>query len=119
MYRAFSIQNFNADTVGWPIWLSRITNVSHFLLTVASSTNFIIYFAKHGRLQSKWFDSYCCCCNKEIQKETVGDHVSFPENSCEVKLFKREIIELIRNITLLSITDINLSYLFILCSEWK
>lgn len=42
----------------WPTWLERVMCISHFLLTVASSTNFIIYFAKHGRLSQGFL--YCC-----------------------------------------------------------
>ena len=54
-------QEYSPDTVPWPMWVSRITNISHFLLTFACSANFYIYFAKHSqRVQRlfkfrKWF----------------------------------------------------------------
>ncbi len=34
----------------WPAWISRLTNVSHFLLTLSCSTNFFIYYAMHGQV---------------------------------------------------------------------
>ena len=47
---AFFFQDYQTKSVDWPIWISRVTNVSHFLLCFACSTNFFIYYAKHGQV---------------------------------------------------------------------
>ena len=36
----------------WPVWISGVTNVSHLLLALACSTNFFVYYAKHGQKRS-------------------------------------------------------------------
>ena len=73
-------QNYDADTHEWPQWLLRLTNVSHLLLTVASSTNFIIYFAKHGRLQL----SCRQCCQ---ENDNYGQYSAYEMYSFKVKYF--------------------------------
>ena len=57
----FCFQDYHPDIVPWPSWVSRTTNISHFLLTFACSANFYIYFAKHSQKMQrlvnfrKWF----------------------------------------------------------------
>ncbi len=36
------------ESPGLPMWVRCITNLSHLLITFASSINFFIYYAKHG-----------------------------------------------------------------------
>ena len=54
-----SLQDYDSvsssEVPPWPSWISRVTNLSHFLLTLACSSNFYIYFAKHGKTVLKRF----------------------------------------------------------------
>ena len=49
------LQDYHPNNVPWPAWLSRLTNISHFLLTFACSANFYIYFAKHSQRVQRLF----------------------------------------------------------------
>ena len=73
------LQNYDSDA-DWPTWIHRTINISHFLLTVASSTNFFIYFAKHGRL-CDWLDCCCCSTNRHQYEQTCKScwHVCWNE----------------------------------------
>ena len=42
----------SAPSSPWPVWISRVTSVSHLLLALACSTNFFVYYAKHGQKRS-------------------------------------------------------------------
>jgi hypothetical protein len=43
------LQSSKQRHLSFPDWVHRFTNVSHLLITFASSANFYIYFAKYGR----------------------------------------------------------------------
>lgn len=49
----FTFQDYHPTTIPWPDWVSKLANVSHFLLTFACSANFYIYFAKHSQKMQK------------------------------------------------------------------
>jgi len=40
----------DTDVMPWPTWVACVTNVSHFLLTLVCSSNFFIYYFKHGAI---------------------------------------------------------------------
>ncbi len=43
----------NEDKRAWPPWVESVTHISHFLMTLNSSTNFYIYCAKHYNVMPK------------------------------------------------------------------
>ncbi|TRY71961.1 hypothetical protein TCAL_14087 [Tigriopus californicus] len=51
------MEDYHPDTLAWPSWISRVTNISHFLLAFACSANFYIYYAKHGSVLKQ----FCLC----------------------------------------------------------
>lgn len=57
----------NPDTVQWPAWMFKLTNISHFLLAFACSANFYIYYAKHGQVCRRKF-------GRRDKEATVVEH---------------------------------------------
>eukprot|EP00095_Tigriopus_kingsejongensis_P005175 maker-scaffold237_size242172-snap-gene-1.31 protein:Tk05175 transcript:maker-scaffold237_size242172-snap-gene-1.31-mRNA-1 annotation:"fmrfamide receptor" len=46
-------QDYDNELLPWPLWVARVTNVSHVLLTLVCSSNFFIYYFKHGNICRK------------------------------------------------------------------
>lgn len=51
----------------FPDIITQLTNISHLLLCVNSSANFVIYYCAGGKFRQAWLDTYgCwwCCCSR-------------------------------------------------------
>jgi hypothetical protein len=59
-------QDYEKEQLPWPSWVAKVTNVSHVLLTLVTSSNFFIYYLKHGNP----------CCRRQQRPSGAGTAVT-------------------------------------------